>query len=201
MNRVYLHSSQPCCLDSSLGNALQGLARLSQLILSTALWFVQLSTQGQGLHSVFLPQCLETSLAFTLTLSECPRHAWDLRGGRSNDWCISIDIISLTKESNPITRKNMPKLVMQPWQTTNKDNKKSLSSVIVRVRVVFGKQMGPDLGWRFSGRCLVDLYRFTSLASMPRRGWEEHGGWVGVIFKYETCTKLPICPVVSLTHD
>ena len=42
----------------------------------TGLWFVQLSTQGQGLHSVFLPWCLGTSLAFTLTLSECLRHAW-----------------------------------------------------------------------------------------------------------------------------
>ena len=41
----------------------------------TGLWFVQLSTQGWGLHSVFLPQCLGTSLAFTLTLSECPHHA------------------------------------------------------------------------------------------------------------------------------
>ena len=36
----------------------------------TGLWFVQLSTKGWGLHSVFLPWC--PSLAFTLTLSECP---------------------------------------------------------------------------------------------------------------------------------
>ena len=38
------------------------------------LWFVQPSTQGRGLHSVFLPRCLGTSLAFTLVLSECPCH-------------------------------------------------------------------------------------------------------------------------------
>ena len=41
----------------------------------TQLWFVQLSTQGQGLHSVLLSLCLGTSLAFTLTQSECPCHA------------------------------------------------------------------------------------------------------------------------------
>ena len=28
---------------------------------------------GVGHHSVFLPQCLGTSLAFILTLTECPR--------------------------------------------------------------------------------------------------------------------------------
>ena len=31
------------------------------------LWSVQLSTKGRGLHSVFLPWCPGTSLAFTLT--------------------------------------------------------------------------------------------------------------------------------------
>ena len=87
------------------------------------LWFVQPSTQGRGLHSVFLPRCLGTSLAFTLVLSECPCHAqggvvcvcvracvcacvcvwwwWCVcvcvcvcgEGGGENNWCIS-DILS-----------------------------------------------------------------------------------------------------------
>ena len=43
------------------------------------------STQGQGLHSVFLPGCLGTSLAFTHTLNECPCHmpgvGWGGGGG------------------------------------------------------------------------------------------------------------------------
>ena len=44
--------------------------------------------KGRGLHSVFLPRCPGTSLAFTRnTLSECPRH---VGGGVSNDWCIII---------------------------------------------------------------------------------------------------------------
>ena len=50
------------------------LERLSQPILHRGLWFVQLSTKGWGLHSVFLPRCLGTSLDCTLTLSECPCH-------------------------------------------------------------------------------------------------------------------------------
>ena len=42
---------------------------------------MQLSTQGQGLYSVFLPRCLGTSLDFTLTLSEGPHH-----GGGGAGW-------------------------------------------------------------------------------------------------------------------
>ena len=53
----YLRSSR-----SSFRNALQGLVRgfkrLSPPILYRGLWFVQLSTKGRGLHSVFLPCCL-----------------------------------------------------------------------------------------------------------------------------------------------
>ena len=48
------------------------------------------STQGRALHSVFLPRCPGTSLAFILTLSEwmsppCP--GWG-EGGGSSDWYI-----------------------------------------------------------------------------------------------------------------
>ena len=61
---------------SSFGKALQGLARLTAASTRTGLWFVQLGTmQGQGFHSVFLSRCPGTSLAFTLTLIEYPRHA------------------------------------------------------------------------------------------------------------------------------
>ena len=63
---------------SSFGKALQGLTRLAAASTRTGLWFVQLGTQGQGVHSVFLSRCPGTSLAFTLTLIECPHHA---RGG------------------------------------------------------------------------------------------------------------------------
>ena len=41
---------------------------------------MQLSTKGQGLHSVFLPREPGTSMAFTITMSECPRHAPDCGG-------------------------------------------------------------------------------------------------------------------------
>ena len=54
----------------------------SMPILHRGLWFVQLSTKVCGLHSVFLPRCPETSLAFTEWMSPpCP-------GWGSNDWCI-----------------------------------------------------------------------------------------------------------------
>ena len=55
--------------------ALQGLARFTAASTCTGLWFAQLGTQGQGLRSVYLSRCPGTSLAFILTLSECPRHA------------------------------------------------------------------------------------------------------------------------------
>ena len=67
----------------------QSVERLSQRILHRGLWIVQLSTKGQGLHSVFLPRCPGTSLAFKLTLSECSLPCPGWRAGVSNDWCIT----------------------------------------------------------------------------------------------------------------
>ena len=67
----------------------QSVERLSQRILHRGLSIVQLSTKGWGLHSVFLPQCPGTSLAFKLTLSECSLPCLGWRAGVSNDWCIT----------------------------------------------------------------------------------------------------------------
>ena len=67
-----MRSSRPCCLHlEMLFKVWQGDLRKAVTAKSThaRLWFVQLSAQGRGLHSVFLPQCLGTSLAFTLTLN------------------------------------------------------------------------------------------------------------------------------------
>ena len=47
--------------------SLEDLEKLSQPILHRGLWFVQLSKNGWELHSVFLPRCLGTSLAFTFS--------------------------------------------------------------------------------------------------------------------------------------
>ena len=86
----YLHSLQPSCLHlEMLFKVWSGDLRKAVTADSThtGLWFVQLSTQGLGLHSAFLTQCLGTSLAFTLTLNECLCHAREGEG-----WCVMIQL-------------------------------------------------------------------------------------------------------------
>ena len=79
---------------SFLGSALQGLGRGFKKLKGCHSRFYTGDSdfglyswvpRGRGLHSVFLSRCPGTSLSFSLTLSECPRHA---RGGGGFKWLV-----------------------------------------------------------------------------------------------------------------
>ena len=101
---------------SSFRNALQGLMRgfkkaVPVTCTHTGLW---LSTQGWGLHSVFLPWCPGTSLAFTLTLSECPCYARMGDAGVSNDWCVSSSLLGGVSTKYPQAKRMSLNLATWP---------------------------------------------------------------------------------------